>query len=164
MNLAAWDFFSSGRGDRKVPFCCLNTNNANEFIWITAKLQPSQPSEGFFFKNMFWSYWTQFKMSVVPLQELIPEFYYLPEMFVNANSYSLGVMEDGTVVSDVELPPWAKSPEEFVRINRLVRSSQWKHFLKVCSLLQCKSPWLLLCSSVFHTVNPHSSGSASRLI
>lgn len=30
-------------------------------------------------------------------------------------------MEDGTVVSDVDLPPWAKTPEEFVRINRLVR-------------------------------------------
>lgn len=43
-------------------------------------------------------------------------------MFVNANNYNLGVMEDGTVVSDVELPPWAKSPEEFVRINRLVRN------------------------------------------
>lgn len=57
-------------------------------------------------------------------QELIPEFYYLPEMFVNANTYNLGVMEDGTVVSDVELPPWAKSPEEFVRINRLVRRPQ----------------------------------------
>lgn len=55
-------------------------------------------------------------------QELIPEFYYLPEMFVNSNNYNLGVMDDGTVVSDVELPPWAKSPEEFVRINRLVCS------------------------------------------
>lgn len=61
-------------------------------------------------------------VSLCCAQELIPEFYYLPEMFVNANSYNLGVMEDGTVVSDVELPPWAKSPEEFVRINRLVRN------------------------------------------
>lgn len=61
-------------------------------------------------------------LCALPMQELIPEFYYLPEMFVNANSYNLGVMEDGTVVSDVELPPWAKSPEEFVRINRLVRN------------------------------------------
>lgn len=62
-----------------------------------------------------------------PLQELIPEFFYLPEMFVNTNNYNLGVMEEGTVVSDVELPPWAKSPEEFVRINRLVRNkfSSW---------------------------------------
>ena len=41
-------------------------------------------------------------------------------MFINSNDYSLGVMEDGTAVSDVELPPWAKTPEEFVRINRLV--------------------------------------------
>lgn len=40
---------------------------------------------------------------------------------MNANNYSLGVMDDGTVVSDVELPLWAKTPEEFVRINRLVR-------------------------------------------
>lgn len=60
----------------------------------------------------------------LPFQELIPEFYYLPEMFVNASNYNLGVMEDGTVVSDVDLPPWAKTPEEFVRINRLVRKVQ----------------------------------------
>lgn len=44
-------------------------------------------------------------------------------MFVNFNNYNLGVMDDGTVVSDVELPPWAKTSEEFVRINRLVRLS-----------------------------------------
>lgn len=63
------------------------------------------------------------------LQELIPEFFYLPEMFVNTNNYNLGVMEEGTVVSDVELPPWAKSPEEFVRINRLVRNKLYVLFL-----------------------------------
>lgn len=55
------------------------------------------------------------------MQELIPEFYYLPEMFVNSNNYQLGVMADGTAVSDVDLPPWAKTPEEFVHTNRLVR-------------------------------------------
>ncbi|KAK2116316.1 hypothetical protein P7K49_006942 [Saguinus oedipus] len=58
-------------------------------------------------------------------RELIPEFYYLPEMFVNFNNYNLGVMDDGTVVSDVELPPWAKTSEEFVHINRLATSAQW---------------------------------------
>lgn len=68
------------------------------------------------------------------LQELIPEFYYLPEIFVNSNNYNLGVMDDGTVVSDVELPPWAKTPEEFVRINRLVRVLS----SIVPSLLSCK--------------------------
>lgn len=54
-------------------------------------------------------------------QELIPEFYYLPEMFVNSNGYHLGVREDEVVVNDVDLPPWAKKPEDFVRINRMVR-------------------------------------------
>lgn len=54
-------------------------------------------------------------------QELIPEFYYLPEMFVNSNGYRLGVREDEVVVNDVDLPPWAKKPEDFVRINRMVR-------------------------------------------
>lgn len=56
-------------------------------------------------------------------QELIPEFYYLPEMFVNSNEYELGVRDDGVSVCDVELPAWAKKPEDFVRINRMVRDS-----------------------------------------
>ncbi|KAG2465653.1 LRBA protein, partial [Polypterus senegalus] len=63
--------------------------------------------------------WRNCQRDTSDVKELIPEFYYLPEMFVNSNDYSLGVMDDGTVVSDVELPPWAKTPEEFVRINRL---------------------------------------------
>ena len=47
--------------------------------------------------------------------------YHLPELFLNANKFKLGSMEDGTIVDDVKLPPWAKSPEEFVRISREVR-------------------------------------------
>ncbi|XP_042340435.1 lipopolysaccharide-responsive and beige-like anchor protein isoform X2 [Plectropomus leopardus] len=69
--------------------------------------------------------WRNCQRDTSDVKELIPEFYYLPEMFVNANTYNLGVMEDGTVVSNVELPPWAKSPEEFVRINRLALESEF---------------------------------------
>lgn len=57
-------------------------------------------------------------------KELIPEFYYLPEMFVNSNEYELGMREDAVPVSDVELPVWAKKPEDFVRINRMVRKTE----------------------------------------
>lgn len=53
-------------------------------------------------------------------QELIPEFFYLAEMFMNKNGYQLGCQEDGAPVNDVILPPWASTPEEFVRINRMV--------------------------------------------
>ncbi|CAN9510262.1 unnamed protein product [Ophioblennius macclurei] len=69
--------------------------------------------------------WRNCQRDTSDVKELIPEFYFLPEMFVNANSYNLGVMEDGSVVSDVDLPPWAKSPEEFVRINRLALESEF---------------------------------------
>ncbi|XP_069386036.1 lipopolysaccharide-responsive and beige-like anchor protein isoform X2 [Paralichthys olivaceus] len=69
--------------------------------------------------------WRNCQRDTSDVKELIPEFYYLPEMFVNSNQYNLGVMEDGSVVSDVELPPWAKSPEEFVRINRLALESEF---------------------------------------
>lgn len=41
-------------------------------------------------------------------------------MFVNSNGYNLGIREDEIVVNDVDLPPWAKKPEDFVRINRMV--------------------------------------------
>ncbi|XP_035993420.1 lipopolysaccharide-responsive and beige-like anchor protein isoform X3 [Fundulus heteroclitus] len=69
--------------------------------------------------------WRNCQRDTSDVKELIPEFFYLPEMFVNANNYNLGVMEDGTVVSDVDLPPWAKSPEEFVRINRQALESEF---------------------------------------
>lgn len=41
-------------------------------------------------------------------------------MFVNSNGYNLGVREDRISVCDVELPAWAKKPEDLVRINRMV--------------------------------------------
>ncbi|XP_076995955.1 lipopolysaccharide-responsive and beige-like anchor protein isoform X2 [Tamandua tetradactyla] len=69
--------------------------------------------------------WRNSQRDTSDIKELIPEFYYLPEMFVNFNNYNLGVMDDGTVVSDVELPPWAKTAEEFVRINRLALESEF---------------------------------------
>ncbi|XP_053438450.1 lipopolysaccharide-responsive and beige-like anchor protein isoform X1 [Nycticebus coucang] len=69
--------------------------------------------------------WRNCQRDTSDIKELIPEFYYLPEMFVNFNNYNLGVMDDGTVVSDVELPPWAKTSEEFVRTNRLALESEF---------------------------------------
>uniref|UniRef100_A0A914GZ52 Putative neurobeachin homolog n=1 Tax=Globodera rostochiensis TaxID=31243 RepID=A0A914GZ52_GLORO len=53
------------------------------------------------------------------VKELIPELFYLPEMFHNNNKYELGTREDGTVVDDVCLPQWSNgNAEEFVRMHR----------------------------------------------
>lgn len=51
---------------------------------------------------------------------MIPEFFALPEMFMNNNHFNFGKLDDGGAVNDVVLPKWAKSPEDFVRINRMV--------------------------------------------
>uniref|UniRef100_A0A3Q2NNT0 Neurobeachin n=1 Tax=Fundulus heteroclitus TaxID=8078 RepID=A0A3Q2NNT0_FUNHE len=69
--------------------------------------------------------WRNCQRDTADVKELIPEFYYLPEMFVNSNEYELGVRDDGVPVSDVELPVWAKKPEDFVRINRMALESEF---------------------------------------
>lgn len=52
------------------------------------------------------------------VKELTPEFYTLPEFLKNVNNFDLGRVQDGSAVGDVELPPWASSAEEFIRIQR----------------------------------------------
>ncbi|XP_037816261.1 neurobeachin isoform X10 [Lucilia sericata] len=69
--------------------------------------------------------WKNCQRDTSDVKELIPEWYFLPEMFYNSSSYRLGHREDGTMVNDVELPPWAKTPEEFVRINRMALESEF---------------------------------------
>uniref|UniRef100_A0A8C2FSM1 Neurobeachin n=1 Tax=Cyprinus carpio TaxID=7962 RepID=A0A8C2FSM1_CYPCA len=69
--------------------------------------------------------WRSCQRDTSDVRELIPEFYYLPEMFVHSSGYDLGVREDRTAVCDVELPVWAKKPEDFVRINRMALESEF---------------------------------------
>lgn len=51
---------------------------------------------------------------------------------MNSSGYDLGMREDRTAVCDVELPVWAKKPEDFVRINRMVRDG----ILQICHELK----------------------------
>ncbi|XP_012285868.1 neurobeachin isoform X4 [Orussus abietinus] len=69
--------------------------------------------------------WKSCQRDTSDVKELIPEFFFLPEMLVNSNRYRLGRQEDGSTVGDVELPPWASSPEEFIRINRMALESEF---------------------------------------
>ncbi|VDN55200.1 unnamed protein product [Dracunculus medinensis] len=52
------------------------------------------------------------------VKELIPELYYMPEMLRNDNGFDLGKREDGSLVGDVVLPPWASNPEHFIALHR----------------------------------------------
>lgn len=59
------------------------------------------------------------------VKELIPELFYLSELFTNSNTYDLGhLSESGQKIDNVILPKWAKTPQDFVRINRLALESE----------------------------------------
>lgn len=47
------------------------------------------------------------------VKELVPEFFCLPEMYVNSNNVPFGTKQDGSVVHNVQLPRWAPTPREF---------------------------------------------------
>ena len=57
------------------------------------------------------------------VRELIPEFYYLPEMFLNINDLNLGSLEDGTEVTDIKTP-CHNNPYEFIMILKSVLESE----------------------------------------
>ena len=60
------------------------------------------------------------------VKELIPEFFFLPEMFRNDNRLPLGRSQEAVRVDDVELPPWAGgSAEQFVRLHREALESEY---------------------------------------
>jgi hypothetical protein len=67
------------------------------------------------------------KLSLSDVKELIPEFYYMPDLFINGNGLSLGSRQKTSKrVDDVELPPWAHgSPDEFVRKMRMALESEY---------------------------------------
>ncbi|XP_071453109.1 neurobeachin isoform X4 [Hetaerina americana] len=100
--------------------------------------------------------WKNCQRDTSDVKELIPEFFFLPEMLVNANGYRLGSLEDGGgVVDDVELPPWASSPEEFIRINRMALesefvSSQLNHWIDLIFGFKQRGPEAVRLTNVFY--------------
>lgn len=62
--------------------------------------------------------------SLADVKELIPEFFYCPEFLKNLNRLDLGKKQSQEILHDVLLPPWAKTPEDFVRINREALESE----------------------------------------
>jgi hypothetical protein len=69
--------------------------------------------------------WKNCQRDTSDVKELIPEFFYLPEMFLNLNKFNMGLTQDKHQVNDVELPKWAKNAYDFVRINRLALESEF---------------------------------------
>ncbi|XP_049532447.1 WD repeat and FYVE domain-containing protein 3 isoform X2 [Anopheles darlingi] len=59
------------------------------------------------------------RQNMADVKELIPEFFYLPEFLENENRFDLGTKQNGEVLNNVILPPWAKNDaREFIRVHR----------------------------------------------
>ena len=56
------------------------------------------------------------------VRELIPEFFYLPEMFLNINKLNMGHLENGEEVNNV-LTPCNNNPYDFIMIMKSVLES-----------------------------------------
>lgn len=60
------------------------------------------------------------------VRELCPEFYYMPEMFLNNNDLNLGISSVDTTANNVALPPWSdNNPYEFVMKMRCFIESDY---------------------------------------
>ncbi|EGB11730.1 hypothetical protein AURANDRAFT_2758, partial [Aureococcus anophagefferens] len=68
--------------------------------------------------------WRGCTTSMSDVKELVPEFFYCPELFVNDNRYPLGELQDGRAVDDVLLPAWAADARAFVRGNAAALESE----------------------------------------
>lgn len=67
------------------------------------------------------------KDSNTDFKELIPEFFYLPEMFLNFESFNLGLKQNNEIVDDVKLPAWCPNsdPRLFTLIHRQALESNY---------------------------------------
>jgi hypothetical protein len=65
------------------------------------------------------------RSSTGDVKELIPELFHMPELLRNNNNLDFGHKQNGVRVDDVLLPPWARTPEEFVRLHREALESEY---------------------------------------
>ncbi|XP_055879864.1 lysosomal-trafficking regulator-like isoform X2 [Biomphalaria glabrata] len=64
--------------------------------------------------------------STTDVKELIPEFFFLPEFFINSEGFDFGQRQNGETVNDVNLPPWCDGdPRLFVLIHRQALESPY---------------------------------------
>ena len=62
--------------------------------------------------------------SAAEVKELTPEWYCNPAFLRNSNNFKLGTSQEGDLLGDVELPPWAmNSPEKFIEVMRAALES-----------------------------------------
>ncbi|PNT61623.1 hypothetical protein BRADI_5g17947v3 [Brachypodium distachyon] len=68
--------------------------------------------------------WDSVLEDMSDVKELVPEMFYLPEVFTNINSIDFGTTQLGGKLDFVELPHWAESPVDFIHKHRKALESE----------------------------------------
>jgi hypothetical protein len=68
--------------------------------------------------------WRSASTSDADIKELVPQFFTDATFLRNEGGLALGFKQDGTLVDDVLLPPWAADADAFVRIQRAALESE----------------------------------------
>uniref|UniRef100_J3M096 BEACH domain-containing protein C2 n=1 Tax=Oryza brachyantha TaxID=4533 RepID=J3M096_ORYBR len=68
--------------------------------------------------------WDSVLEDMSDVKELVPEMFYLPEVFTNINSIDFGTTQLGGKLDSVDLPPWAEDPVDFVHKHRKALESE----------------------------------------
>ena len=105
-------------------FVCNYLMRIFPFTHISIELQGNKfddPNRLFFsVKQSFFNSTTQ----KTDVRELIPEFFYFPEIFININELNLGIRDDGIKVNDV-LTPCNNNPYEFIfTMKKILENNQ----------------------------------------
>jgi len=110
-----YDKFHSGSHYSSPGFVCYFMIRLKPFSYISSEIQG-----GYFdiadrlFNNIknLWEVNDKY-------QELIPEMFYFPELFINFNEFDFGTNQNYSDVNDVILPSWARNdPRLFAKMNK----------------------------------------------
>ena len=97
--------------------------------------------------------------SQADVRELIPEFFFVPDMFVNHNHLDFGTTQAGVQVNHVVLPPWAHDdPVLFVQLHREALESDYvsAHLHRWIDLVfgvQTRGQAAVAATNVFHPMS-----------
>ncbi|CAD8115179.1 unnamed protein product [Paramecium sonneborni] len=70
--------------------------------------------------------WMDCNNEMADVRELTPEFFYLPEAFLNLNGYNFGKLQNTQIVNNVQLPFYSnKNPFYFVAQNMIALESEY---------------------------------------
>eukprot|EP01038_Epipyxis_sp_PR26KG_P008120 gene8120-10998_t len=75
--------------------------------------------------DSFEAAWRGCTTNTSDVKELVPELFYCPELLFNVNNVDFGTTQNNKRINDIELPPWANDPYDFIHKHREALESEY---------------------------------------